>query len=63
MHDFYRTTVYMLNVNGTLTRGLTLQIRHCTALAATQVKKKGTREVQAPNPLELDPEPKHGVRR
>src|SRR5689334_4016544 len=31
----------MLHVNGTLTRGLALPIRHCAARAATRAKKKG----------------------
>jgi hypothetical protein len=58
-----RTRGYMLNVNSALTRELALQIRHCAAVAATRAKKKGTREEQAPDSLELGPGPKHGVRR
>jgi hypothetical protein len=53
----------LLNVNGTLTRRLTLLLRTCTAVVATRVKKKETREWQAPDPSELGPAPKHGVRR
>src|SRR5665213_514479 len=51
---FYRTTGYMLNVIETLTRGLTLPVRHCAAQAATRMKK-GTREKQAPDPMEQSP--------
>ena len=46
---------HMLNVNGALTRGLTLYARHCAGRTATQGEKKETREVQAPDPLELGP--------
>src|SRR5215207_3706346 len=52
-----------VGVNGALTRGLALLPRHCVVIAATLGEKKGTREVQAPFPSELDPEQKHGVRR
>ena len=45
----------MLNVNGALTRGLTLYVRHCAGRTTTQGEKKETREVQAPDPLELGP--------
>jgi hypothetical protein len=30
----------LLNVNGDLTRGLTLQLRTCTAVVATRARKK-----------------------
>ena len=49
------TTDYMLNVNGALTRGLALQITALCRSCSDAGEKKGTREVQAPNPSELGP--------